>query len=271
MQTNASNARRSGRPPWTFQRFIVVISFVLLILALFVSGGLSPGIFLFVGPFLIPGALFTALLVWKPNPWFYLGAGIANSYVFFLFLPFIIVGLSNPASTYEYSGYALGLVALFWALPLGVIGFWRARKGQAMPDVRTGWRTRQGLYTLAVAFIAIGGIITSGLAYAHASAPTTGGGFDFQPSTTVSVTTENFAFNPSTFTVPVRTVAAIVVTNRDNAFHTFTYEVNGQTYSHDLLPGTTTKFLVFFDAPGSVAFWCIPHRSMGMIGTITVG
>ena len=58
--------------------------------------------------------------------------------------------------------------------------------------------------------------------------------------------------------------------NKDSTLHTFTYDLGGQTYSHDLLPGTTTKFLVFFDAAGSVPFWCIPHRAMGMTGTITV-
>jgi len=70
--------------------------------------------------------------------------------------------------------------------------------------------------------------------------------------------------------VPVRTVVAIVVTNKDPAFHTFTYQLTGQTYNHELLPGTTTKFLVFFDTAVSIPYWCIPHQAMGMTGTITV-
>jgi len=143
-----------------------------------------------VGPFLMPGIVCTALLVWKPNPWFYLAAGISISYLFILFLPFIIGGLSNPASPYEFAGYAIGLISLFWALPAGVTGFLRARKRQPMADIRSGWRTRQGIYALAVVFVAVGAIVTSVAAYAHASGPTSGGGFDFAPSTTVTVTTE---------------------------------------------------------------------------------
>src|SRR5881398_1058975 len=255
MQADESKLGRKVRQPWTFNRLLLTIALFELILSLLVAGGFSPAIFLFVGPFLLPGIVFTALLIWRPNQWFYLAAGISISYLFFLFLPFILGGLSNPASPYEFAGYTIGLVSLFWALPIGVIGFLWARKRVPMADVRSGWRTRQGIYALAVAFIAVGAIITSALAYEHASA-TAGGGVDFQPSATV--------------TVPVRTVTAIVVTNKDAAIHTFTYEVNGQTYNHELLPGTTTKFVVFFDATGSIPFWCIPHRPMGMTGTLTV-
>src|SRR5437773_11226172 len=102
-----------------------------------------------------------------------------------------------------------------------------------MADVRSGWRTPQGIYALAVAFIAAGAIITSALAYEHASA-TTGGGVDFQPRATVTVAAETFLFTPSTVTVPVRTVTAIVVTNKDAAVHTVAYAVNGQTCSSAL-------------------------------------
>ncbi len=269
MQADESKLGRKVRQPWTFNRLLLTIALFELILSLLVAGGFSPAIFVFVGPFLLPGIVFTALLIWRPNQWFYLAAGISISYLFFLFLPFILGGLSNPASPYEFAGYTIGLVSLFWALPIGVIGFLRARKGVPMADVRSGWRTPQGIYALAVAFIAVGAIITSALAYEHASA-TAGGGVDFQPSATMTVTTETFLFKPSTVTVPVRTVTAIVVTNKDAAIHTFTYEVNDQTYSHELLPGTTTKFVVFFDATGSIPFWCIPHRPMGMTGTLTV-
>jgi len=162
----------------------VTIALFELILGLLVTGGFSPAVFLFVGPFLIPGIVCTALLVWRPNPWFYLAAGISISYLFILFLPFIIGGLSNPASPYEFAGYAIGLISLFWALPAGVTGFLRARKRQPMADIRSGWRTRQGIYALAVVFVAVGAIVTSVAAYTHASGPTGGGGFDFAPSTT---------------------------------------------------------------------------------------
>src|SRR5213079_2523482 len=63
-----------------------------------------------------------------------------------------------------------------------------------------GWRTPQGIYALAVAFIAVGAIITSALAYEHASA-TTGGGVDFQPSATVTVEGLNRKVSVVTVTV----------------------------------------------------------------------
>jgi plastocyanin len=248
----------------------LVLAFADLVVALFVLGGFSISIFVFVGPFLIPAVVCTALLVWRPNQWFYLAAGIASGYLFILFLPFVITGLSNPANPYEFAGNSLGLVALFWALPAGVIGFWRTRKKLPLPDARSGWRTPQGIYALAVVFVAVGAILTSAIAYGHAVGTSTGGGFDFEPSRSVNVTTQNFAFSPMTFSVPVRTIVSIVVTNKDPALHTFTYGVNGKSYGHDLLPGTTTRFLVFFDTAGRVDFWCVPHRSMGMTGSITV-
>jgi len=270
MEGNESATAAKVRQAWTFNRLLLVLAFVDLLVAFVVLGGFSLSTFVFAGPFLIPAIVTTALLVWKPNPWFYLAAGIGISFLFILFLPFIIAGLSNPASPYDFSGNTLGLVSVFWALPAGVIGFWRVRKGQPMADARSGWRTRQGLYALAVAFIATGMIVTSAIAYGHAAGTPSGGGFDFAPTTTVNLTTENFVFKPATFTVPSGTLAAIVVMNKDATLHTFTYELNGRTYSHDLLPGTMTKFLVFFDSAGSIPFWCIPHLSMGMTGTITV-
>jgi len=270
MNATEPELARSAPGPWTFNRLLLTIAFFDLVLALLVSGGFSPAAFLLYGAFLIPGLVFIALLTWRPNPWFYLATGISVSYLFIVFLPFIIGGLANPASPYEFSGDVLGLVAVFWALPAGVLGFLQGRRGTAQLDARSGWRTRQGLYAVGVAFVAIGAILTSAIAYNHAVGTQTGGGFDFQVGATVNVTAQNFAFDPSMFTVSNHTFTAIVVTNRDAVLHTFTFDFNGQTYTHDLLPGTTTKFLVFFAVSGSIPFWCIPHRSMGMTGMMTV-
>ncbi|MCA1814790.1 MAG: hypothetical protein LC624_12750 [Halobacteriales archaeon] len=57
--------------------------------------------------------------------------------------------------------------------------------------------------------------------------------------------------------------------NKDGTLHTFTYTVGGTTYSHDLTPGATTKFLVRLDAAGIVAYVCKPHAP-GMGGTLAV-
>ncbi len=229
MEATESESGKKPRAPWTFNRLLLTMAFFDLVLALLVAAGLSPAAFLFYSVFLIPALVFLALLTWRPNPWLYLATGIAVSYLFILFLPFIIGGLANPASPYEFSGDILGLVAVFWGLPAGVLGFLQARRGTPQIEARSGWRTRQGLYAVGVAFVAIGAILTSAIAYSHAAGTQTGGGFDFQPSATVNVTAQNLMFNPSTFAVSVQTITAIVVTNRDGVLHTFTYELNGQT------------------------------------------
>jgi len=270
MSASESVPRKKSRTPWTFNRLLLVLAFADLVIALFVVGGLSAAVFVFAGLLLIPAIVCTALLIWRPNQWFYLAAGIASGYLFIIFLPFVITGLANPANVYEFSGNSLGLVSLFWALPAGVIGFWRTRKKQPLPDARSGWRTPQGIYALAVVFIAVGAILTSAIAYGHAVGMPTGGGFDFEPSVTVNVTTESFLFVPSNISVPVRVLAAIVVTNKDGALHTFTYDLDGKRYSHDLLPLATTKFLVYFTTAASIRFWCIPHEASGMTGRMTV-
>ena len=123
MEATEPEMARKARGPWTFNRLLLTMAFFDLVLALLVSGGFSPAAFLVYGAFLIPGLVFIALLTWRPNPWIYLATGIAVSYLFILFLPFIIGGLANPASPYEFSGDVLGLVAVFWALPAGVLGF----------------------------------------------------------------------------------------------------------------------------------------------------
>ena len=266
----AAKEAKKTRTPWTFNRLLLVLAFVDLVIALVVLGGFSLSVFVFTGPFLIPAVVCTALLIWRPNQWFYLAAGIAAGYLFILFLPFVITGLANPANAYDFAGNTLGLVSLFWALPAGVIGFWRTRKKLPLPDARSGWRTPQGIYALAVVFVALGAILTSAISYGHALSTPAGGGFDFEPSRTVNVTAQNFLFAPSTLSIPVRTITAIVVTNKDSTLHTFTYDLNGKRYSHDLLPSATTKFLVLFDTAASIRFWCIPHESSGMTGTMNV-
>src|SRR5713101_9809477 len=124
-QSAESTASKKTRTPWTFNRLLLVLAFADLVIALVVLGGFSISVFVFACPFLIPPVVCTVLIVFNPNQWFYLAAGIANGYLFILFLPFVITGFANPANAYDFAGNTLGLVSLFWALPAGVIGFWR--------------------------------------------------------------------------------------------------------------------------------------------------
>src|SRR6266487_1085643 len=263
MEANETEGRTTRSAPWTFNGLIIVLAFVDLVIALAVSTGFSLGGFAFVGLFLIPAVIFTVLLLWRPKPWVHLAAGIAISYLFVVFIPFTIPALANPADPYAYGGTVLGLLSIAWSLPAGVLAFMQARKGRPQLSAREGWHSRQGIYSVGVA-------LTSVAAYNYAASKSAGGAYDFLPQASVTVTAENFAFSPANFTVARQTLTEIVVVNKDSAFHTFTYVVGGTQYSHDLLPGSTTRFLVFFDSAGVIPFWCIPHQSSGMVGTITV-
>jgi len=258
-----------ARTPWTFDRMIIVMAFVELLIALLVTGAFSPILFLFVGPFLIPPIVLVGILLWSPRPWAHLAAGIGISYLFILFLPFVIAGLANPSNPYEYAGTVLGLLSVAWALPAGVLAFLRGRKGRPQLSPREGWHSWQGVYSVGVALLAIGAALTSAAAWSYAAShPSTG--VDFEPQASVTLTTENFMFSPSALTVARQTLTEIVITNRDGTLHTFTYELGGKLYTHDLVPYTTTRVLVFFDAAGTIPFWCIPHRDSGMTGEMTV-
>jgi len=86
----------------------------------------------------------------------------------------------------------------------------------------------------------------------------------------VSIGASNSRFSPSAFNVTACVLTRITILNEDDTLHTFTYSNNGTTYSHDLAPGSVTRFFVLFLTPGTVPFWSIPDRSTSMVGNITV-
>src|SRR6266704_11255 len=64
---------------WPLDRVLVIAGFVATVLAGVILGSGDASL---VGPILIlllPGIVFTGLLLWRPRPAFYLLAGIANS------------------------------------------------------------------------------------------------------------------------------------------------------------------------------------------------
>src|SRR2546430_16413843 len=91
----------------------------------------------------------------------------------------------------------------------------------AQTDAGEGWGHRESLYNLGVGFVPVVENLKRVIGYNHAVGPQAGGGFDFQVGATVNVTAQNFAFDPSTFTVSNHTFTATVVTNRDAVLHTF--------------------------------------------------
>src|SRR2546430_6149225 len=73
---------------WPLNRVLVIAGFVATVLAGVILGSGDPSL---VGPILIlllPGIVFTGLLLWRPRPVFYLLAGLANSGLAITTLPF---------------------------------------------------------------------------------------------------------------------------------------------------------------------------------------
>lgn len=267
------------RPPlldrWTFDRLLLVIGFVAVVPAnaLLAGGGLSS-----VGALLVlvlPAFVFVWLALWKGRPWPHLAAGITIALFPILSLAFGALAFLTPQDGPTFAGMVLGLLALLFALPAGVQGFRKSRRGLRQPTARERLATRRGLVAIAIVAMCVGAIVTSGLAYAKALSTTPGGaGYDFEPGASVQIAARNFAFAPRNFNVTSDTITEIIVVNEDPTYHTFTYvdPVNGERRSHDLLSGSTTRFLVFFPQPDPdpVRFWCIPHEYAGMVGTFTV-
>ena len=256
---------------WTFNTFLIVAGLVVLVLALLIASGFTPASFALVGPFLIPSIVLTGVHLWRPRSWTYLAAGIANLYLFILYLPFIVAGFANPAVWTEYIPSFLVIPVLTWNLSAGVSGFLQARKGRPQPGLAAGLRSPHGLFVLATAALCLGAGTSSAIAYNRATSNPSSGGFDFAAEAWANVTTENFAFHPAQFTVQANRITQIILTNKDAVRHTFTYTLSATTYDHEILPSSTTSFLVLFHSTGTVSYWCIPHQSMGMTDTITVG
>ena len=135
--------------------------------------------------------------------------------------------------------------------------------------MRAGWRSPAGVLVIAIAAIAVAAGATSALAARHA---TTSGGsaasYDVAPQDTVHLVASNAQFSPADANVKAGRLTEIVVDNQDAVFHTFTYDLAGKTYSHDVLGSSPTRVLVQFDQPGDVSYRCLVHP--GMTGTLHV-
>lgn len=274
-----SAAAPAPRPPlldrWTFNRLLLAIGFVAVVPAnvLLAGGGLTSIAALLV--LVLPAFVFVWLAVRNGRPWPHLAAGITIGFFPILSLSFGAAAFLTPQDGPTFAGMVLGLLALLFALPAGVQGFRNGRRALAQPTARERLLSRRGLIAVAIVAMCVGAIVTSGLAYAKALSPTSGGaGYDFEPGESVQLVARNFVFAPRNFTVASGTITEIIVVNEDPTYHTFTYvdPVNGERRSHDLLSGSTTRFLVFFPQPepSPVRFWCIPHEYSAMEGTFTV-
>src|SRR3989449_11714485 len=258
---------------WPLDRVLVIAGFVATVLAGVILGSGDPSL---VGPILIlllPGIVFTGLLLWRPRPTFYLLAGLANSVLAITTIPFGLFGaLANPLLGPVYSAVVLTTLSLVLALPAGVIAFRRGRAGLREPHLSEGIRSLHGFAVIAIVSLSVGAIAAGSLAYQNvtARAPSVGPVYDIPAVANVSVLASNSRFSPTAFNLTASMVTKITILNEDDTPHTFTYTNNGTRYSHDLTGSSTTQFFVLFSQPGTVPFSSVLTPDVGMNGTMTV-
>ena len=259
---------------WTLNRVLVVAGFVSAFLALVILGTTDPSL---VGPsllLLLPGIVSTGLLLWRPRPGFYALAGVANSLLAIITIPFgLFFALVDPLTGPIYSAVVLATLSLLLALPAGILGYMRGQAGRHEPPFAEGVRSFQGLAAIAIVAISIGAMAAGTLAYQNLNAPPPSAGpvYDIPQAASVSVLASNSRFIPTTFNVTMGRVTRITILNEDDTLHTFTYTNNGTTYNHDLpAAGGTTRFFVLFSTVGDVPFASALAPDVGMNGTMRI-
>ncbi len=79
--------------------------------------------------------------------------------------------------------------------------------------------------------------------------------------------TGSYAFDPEDFTFSVGETVTLVMES-EAEFHTFTIE--DLNININVPGGVTEKLTVTFDTAGTYTLICIPHQTLGMVGTVTV-
>jgi plastocyanin len=276
-KSGTESAEKSGGIlAWPFSKFLIAGAFGAELVAISLFVGPSPANATFVIPFLGPVVILCALALWKGRPWMFLGAGISLAIFPMLVLAFSIDSFVVPQLGIVFAAGMFLLIALVVGLPTGIWVFAHRKSSTPPMTAREGLKTRYGVFNILAVGILLGAALAGEAAYINAtSGGATNGGSDLQAEAWVNVTTENFLFVPANLTIPVGKIVEITVTNKDSALHTFTYKVDAgtaseKTYSHNLLPSSTTKFSMLISAAGTVHFWCIPHEAMGMAGDFHV-
>src|SRR5256885_10288862 len=100
-----------------------------MVLAVLILVTTDPAFSVALAVVLAPGILFTALLFWRPRPWIYPIAGVADCLLGIIALPIGLVGaLGNPLIGPLYSSVVLATLSILLALPAGVLGYPRGRQ-----------------------------------------------------------------------------------------------------------------------------------------------
>src|SRR5437667_10183279 len=125
----AGGIGRPGWRAWSLEQVLVLGGFVSMVLAVVILVTADPSFDVGLSSLVIPGGIFTALLFWRPRPWIYLIAGVADCLLGIIALPIGLLGaLGNPLVGPVYGSVVLAMLSILLALPAGIIGYHRGRK-----------------------------------------------------------------------------------------------------------------------------------------------
>lgn len=267
--TDSPAAGRRGLLAWPYSKALMTAALLTHAVALVMISGFGIGNIIFALPIAAPAFILCALAITKGKPGFYLGAAITLLLFPLLFLAFVPQYLAVPQFGPLFAGAVLAVLSVFFGLPAG-LWVWRHR-GEDLPalSLRDGVRTRHGVLTVLVAGLFLGAAAAGQAAWLNALSSTPVGA-DFEATVQVTISAEAYFFHPNEASFPAGQVVEITLVNNDPDYHTFTYAVGEKTYSHDMLPSTTSKVLLVITDAGDYRFWCIPHEFMGMEGVLHV-
>lgn len=266
---------RNAWPRWSFARSTLLGAALLEPVAILVFLDFEVGFSILIVPF---GAITLASIALaafgrRPSSLALAGALIALPPTTALVLGGFVPIAANPGLGANSRGVYLALAALLIGVPGSVLAYVGALGQRPLPRVGSGWTTPHGAYTTAILSLTAGLIVASLLFDARRDEAKD---FHFDLAAPIVLVAEDFDFVPNHVTLRAGEIVQLRVHNRDAVYHTFTYEKDGQRYTHDLRAASVTDLLVRFDEPGQHVFWSRhddrrPGDEDGrMTGTITV-
>lgn len=248
---------------WSLARWTITMTALIVILMFPIFTGLA---FLQFGPVPYFLGVFLILLVVAiatGNRWVWLAEAIVLLLFAGLNAAFIVPELTRPD---HYPDYILANVAIL-ALPVSIVAaiaiVRETRKGSAPRAARLG------SWGAVVALLVAGALIgmTTASVGLH-GAPSAGTGTVLlTPDATVTVTTANTLFVPSTVSIPSGKIVKLSVQNTDPGLHKF--NVDELHLDAELSGGKTTDLWLKADAPASYQLYCVLHASKGGDGKWT--
>lgn len=225
------------------------------------------------------GLVAAIVLAFYAPAWMYLVAGVlvAAFPLVVLFVFGAYNGIIHPGTGAEGLGLLLMLLGALVGLVGGVAGFAQARKGNAAP-VGAFARAPHGILVLVLVGIFAGLGISGAWATADfrsiAEAPAS---LVESPDATVTLLAQDIQFEPRALSMAVGELTTLVIENRDDVVHTFSYVLDGVERNAVLPAGSEVMLHFKVDGAREIHFFCAPHSGgatdtdeNSMWGTLTV-